>query len=97
MQVWHKLLKIFYSNPKFGQISPKTKILLDLLEYLDTSKFEGNKNKYDSNENSHTSQFEDSEYKSDIIKGFFKFKFKFAEIFVQYSNFVRWHENLLSS
>ena len=38
---------IFYSKPKFGQVIPKSKILLDLLEYLHTCKFKGNKNEYD--------------------------------------------------
>ena len=34
MQIWHGHHTIFHSKPKFGQIGPKSKTLLDLLESL---------------------------------------------------------------
>ena len=37
MRIWYRHLPIFYSKGKFGQVSPKTKILLDLLENLHTN------------------------------------------------------------
>ena len=49
MRIWRTDFTIFHSKLKIGQISPKTKIVLDLLEYLRASKFEGKKNEYDSN------------------------------------------------
>ena len=49
IQIWHRHLTIFYSKSKFGQVSLKTKISLDLLEYLHMSQVEGNKDEYDSN------------------------------------------------
>ena len=37
------ILQFFIQKLSLGKISPKAKILLHLLEYLHTSKFEGNK------------------------------------------------------
>ena len=43
------ILQFFIQNQTFGHISPKTKILFNVLENLYTSKLDGNKNEHENN------------------------------------------------
>ena len=43
IQIWNSHLTILYSKPEFGNISPKIKISLDLLVYLQMSQIKRDK------------------------------------------------------